>query len=276
MFHNLVESCAQHHELARRGKFFLGTLGMYALLLLGGGVASIYAFDAHLGKQNLELIAIVNPTLSQPGANQPAPVNPSPAATAGGGERGRTPMSVRTHDNPNNPTNPPRETSAAQFHAPPTLPDLPVVSGDRNINIGAGDGPLHRAGSDDGGSNAGFPVGRNNGAVVRSNQPPPIPMPTPAPQTRTITSHVLNGTAIHKPAPPYPLPARAVGVYGVVTVQILVDETGRVIQARAVSGHPLLRQAAVSAAYQARFTPTTLGGQAVRVSGTITYNFVLQ
>lgn len=86
----------------------------------------------------------------------------------------------------------------------------------------------------------------------------------------------MNGRAISKPAPPYPAIARAARASGVVTVQILVDEQGRVVSARAVNGHPLLQQAAVQAAYQARFSPTLLSGQPVRVSGVITYNFVLQ
>ena len=61
-----------------------------------------------------------------------------------------------------------------------------------------------------------------------------------------------------------------------VVVQVTVDEEGKVISASAVSGHPLLRQAAVQAAYQARFSPTLLSGQPVKVTGTITYNFNLQ
>ena len=56
---------------------------------------------------------------------------------------------------------------------------------------------------------------------------------------------------------------------------MLIDETGKVISAQAMSGHPLLRAAAVQAAQQALFTPTVLGGQPVKVSGVITYNFVL-
>lgn len=274
MFHNLVESCGQQHELARRGKFFLGTVAMYALLLLTGGVASIYAFDAHLGRQNLDLIVLVNPNLSQPDVTQPAPINPSPVATGGGG--GRAPYAIRTHDQPGNPNNPPHEISTIPHNAPPTLPDLPVVSGDRNENIGAGSGPIHGIGLRGDLAGLGSNAERNTGAVIRSSPPPPIPTPAPATQIRTIPSQVLNGMAIHKPAPPYPPAARATHVSGVVTVQILVDEQGRVIQARAVSGHPLLRQAAVSAAYQARFTPTMLGNQPVRVSGTISYNFILQ
>ena len=61
-----------------------------------------------------------------------------------------------------------------------------------------------------------------------------------------------------------------------VNVQVLIDETGKVISAKAVAGHPLLLAAAQQAAYGARFSPTKLGDQAVKVSGLITYNFVLQ
>ncbi|MBK8302603.1 MAG: energy transducer TonB [Chloracidobacterium sp.] len=55
---------------------------------------------------------------------------------------------------------------------------------------------------------------------------------------------------------------------------MLISESGSVISANAVSGHPLLRAAAEGAARGARFSPTMLSGQAVKVSGVITYNFV--
>ena len=51
------------------------------------------------------------------------------------------------------------------------------------------------------------------------------------------------------------------------------DEKGDVIYARAVSGHPLLRAAAVEAAKAAKFSPTLLNGAPIRVSGVIVYNF---
>jgi protein TonB len=61
-----------------------------------------------------------------------------------------------------------------------------------------------------------------------------------------------------------------------VYVRITVDESGRVISAEAVSGHPMLRQATVEAAYKARFAPTRLEGQPVKVSGAISYYFARQ
>jgi periplasmic protein TonB len=61
-----------------------------------------------------------------------------------------------------------------------------------------------------------------------------------------------------------------------VTVEVLLDEEGKVISARAVDGSPFLRQAAVSAARQARFSPTVLSGKPVKVAGVITYKFSLE
>lgn len=81
---------------------------------------------------------------------------------------------------------------------------------------------------------------------------------------------------VNKPQPAYPPIAKAARAQGTVTVQVLVDEEGKVIAAQAVSGHPLLQAAAVKAARDARFSPILLGTKPVKVSGVITYNFVLQ
>lgn len=91
---------------------------------------------------------------------------------------------------------------------------------------------------------------------------------------KQISGGVLNGKAISLPKPPFPPAAKAVGASGAVSVQVLIDENGDVISATAVSGHPLLRAAAVEAARGARFSPTKLQGMPVKVSGIITYNFV--
>ena len=64
-------------------------------------------------------------------------------------------------------------------------------------------------------------------------------------------------------------------IEGVVRVQVLIDESGKVVSARAENGHMMLREAAVSAARQARFTPALVSGKPVQVSGFITYNFSL-
>jgi protein TonB len=92
----------------------------------------------------------------------------------------------------------------------------------------------------------------------------------------TIEGGVLNGKAVSKPQPVYPPIARAANAQGTVIVRILVDDDGHVMSAQATSGHPLLQQAAVAAARQARFSPTLLNGEPVKVAGVITYNFMLE
>jgi len=75
------------------------------------------------------------------------------------------------------------------------------------------------------------------------------------------------------PKPHYSETARRARVMGVVTVEVVIDVSGKVIGARAVSGPEMLRDAAERAARQAKFTPALLSGKPVRVSGVINYNF---
>jgi TonB family protein len=93
---------------------------------------------------------------------------------------------------------------------------------------------------------------------------------------RPIEGGVLNGKAKNLPLPAYPEIARTAQVGGSVEVRITIDEEGNVVEARAISGHPLLQPAAVSAARAAKFTSTRLNGEPVRVNGILVYNFMVQ
>ena len=88
-----------------------------------------------------------------------------------------------------------------------------------------------------------------------------------------ISGGVLNGKAQSLPLPAYPAAAKAVKASGAVNVQVTINEAGSVVSANAVSGHPMLRPAAVQAARASKFSPTLLSGQPVSVSGIIIYNF---
>jgi TonB family protein len=107
-------------------------------------------------------------------------------------------------------------------------------------------------------------------------KPTPVPTakPTEKPVPKVVSGGVVNSKATNLVKPPYPPAARAVRASGAVNVQVTISESGSVISASAVSGHPLLRQAAEQAARQSKFSPTTLSGQAVKVTGVIVYNFV--
>jgi protein TonB len=92
---------------------------------------------------------------------------------------------------------------------------------------------------------------------------------------RPVSGGVLNGTAVSLPSPSYPEAARRLRTAGVVSVDVIVDETGKVISAIATGGPAGLRDVAVQAALKARFSPTKLSGQPVKVSGSINYKFAL-
>lgn len=84
----------------------------------------------------------------------------------------------------------------------------------------------------------------------------------------------INGKAAYLPKPVYPRAARAVKATGEVQIQVVINEIGKVVYAKAVSGHPMLQAAAIKAAKEAKFSMTLLQGMPVKVSGIITYNFV--
>ena len=263
MFENLVESGSHKEDLARKSSFFLGTLAVYAVLITAFVVGGIYLYDAHLENENLELVALVAPVPVQQQEPEQPKNEPKPqkieqqVAT-------RTELIARVDDATKVPDKP--ATVAAKV--PPIPPNVRVVRGTTNTDPVGPVGPVG-------------PVSTGaSGPIVKvedDDPPPPPPKPTPPPKPKTVVSGgVLNGKAISKPQPPYPPIAKAARASGPVTVQILVDESGRVVSATAVSGHPLLRAAAEGAARQARFTPTQLSGQPVKVSGVITYNFQLQ
>lgn len=115
----------------------------------------------------------------------------------------------------------------------------------------------------------------SSGAPVNTR---PTSTPTTRPSSSPTSSPVnignMNTRAVSLIKPAYPPLARQIRAGGQVPVQIIVDETGRVISAKATDGHPLLRQAAENAARQSRFTPVRVSGQAVKSAGTVVYNFV--
>ena len=100
-------------------------------------------------------------------------------------------------------------------------------------------------------------------------------MPDPPKPPKIVSKGVITSQAISLPRPVYPEIAKRMRIQGTVSVQVLVDLDGRVISAKAVSGSPFLIPEAQKAALQARFSPTLLSNQPVKVSGVITYNFVL-
>lgn len=94
-------------------------------------------------------------------------------------------------------------------------------------------------------------------------------------QASLIEGGVLNGKAVSLAKPAYPAEARQARAEGTVSVQVLIGESGHVLSACGVTEkvHPALIEASEISAYNSTFSPTTLAGLPVKVSGVITYNF---
>ncbi|MGH9754868.1 MAG: energy transducer TonB [Blastocatellia bacterium] len=105
--------------------------------------------------------------------------------------------------------------------------------------------------------------------VGTADEPPPMPTSPVRVSTGVIQSEAL--TRVH---PIYPSIAKQINASGDVQVEIVIDEQGRVISAKAISGHPVLRSAAEDAARKWTFKPTLLDKKPVKQPGVLTFKFV--
>jgi len=171
-------------------------------------------------------------------------------------------------------------TPAVEMKSPPVAPK-PVNSATTNSSTpvqksaavpkaGMTSDKLNGAGSLEVGSLT--PNTSSSNPVVRLDAEPP---PAPRPILKPVSGGVLNGQALSLPSPSYPESAKRLRLSGLVNVEVVIDETGKVISAQATSGPAALREVAVQAALRARFSPTKLSGQPVKVAGSISYKFSL-
>jgi protein TonB len=95
----------------------------------------------------------------------------------------------------------------------------------------------------------------------------PPSLPSGGEQAETFYAFDTPPVPIHRVAPVYPDLARQAGVEGVVLIRVLIDETGRVLDAQHAGGeaNPLLVQAAIDAAKKWLFTPAKQRDMPVRV-----------
>lgn len=263
MFNNLIESSSHAKEYRRRGSFLLFTGAVYVALFAVTGVVSIYAYDAHLEQQILEDVVLLSPRDIAP---EPVPEMPANHA----------------RPNPNNTSNvTQRAVAMLSVNHPEVVPKDISATPSKNLPLPEGRGLVVITGQDvDGGPSRGPGTSTDGRQVVQPRQIVTIPDDPPPPQQPPVpkvikVSRVLNSEAISLPPPSYPPIARQTRTQGTVIVQVMIDEEGKVISAKATSGNVLLVPAAQTAALRARFSPTVLGDQKVKVQGVITYNFVL-
>jgi periplasmic protein TonB len=273
MLDQLVESKSNTQENKRRSEFMLGTLVLAVVVLLSSWTYSLFAKDFGMGGDDLSLTTLVAP-VPVPEEEPPPPPEKQP-------EQQKQPdVDVRKELIQNimqTPVKPPDITSVTKNQVKEMRLDRITKIGTNDSDTGARVDPGSARVVDSGGT-GGLSTGSGTASTGSDDAapppPPPAPKKEPPPAPKTVSGGVLNGKATSLPKPAYPPAAKAVRASGAVSVQVLISESGSVVSASAVSGHPLLRAAAVAAARGARFSPTLLSGQPVKVSGVITYNFV--
>ena len=115
-----------------------------------------------------------------------------------------------------------------------------------------------------------------------SMPPPPQPwgrMPAPVHSDDDkspyfqVSAGVMASHLLLSPDPGYPTLAKLTHIQGQVIMETVISSDGEVIAARVLSGHRLLRGAAVSAVKRRRYRPYVLDGRPVDVATTVTVDF---
>ena len=150
----------------------------------------------------------------------------------------------------------PKTTSSDPDNVGETVPDLGGVPG------GVPGGVI--------GGVVGGVLGGTGAAV-----PPPPPAARPVQKVVRVGGKVKAPRQTNSVNPVYPPLAREARIGGTVVVDAVIDEHGNIVQARVVSGHPLLIDAALKAVVQWRYEPTTLNGQPVSVELQVQVTFNL-
>jgi protein TonB len=262
MFDNLVESSSHKDDIARKGSFIGVTALIYGVLIVAFFVAGIYWYDARLGEMELELTTLVAPVPVPQQQKAPEKQQEAKPTKVEQNVDVRKELIADVAES----RLPPKEISAKASDVPPVRRGVTTIVGaaDSNAAVAMPSGP---------GTGTGISAPAK---IDIPGEPPPPEAPKPTPPRAPISGGVLNGKAISLPKPAYPAIARAAHASGTVVVQVLIDENGNVVSAKPLSGHPLLQAVAVGAARQAKFSPTKLSGQPVKVTGVIQYNFVAQ
>lgn len=280
MLDQLVESRSGAGDNTRRGGFILITMVFVFAIAFGGLLYSLFAKDLGMGGEDLELSTLVAPVPVPEEAPPPPEPEQKPEQKQQPAEKTEDLVPTRTVNmaRTDEPIAPDTISTAQNTQKARPQGVFKIGTEDKDVS-GSSSGVQRGTGTGGGGGTvvaAAPPQIADDDPPPAVKTPTPEPKPTPPPVPKTVSGGVVNGKAVNLVKPPYPPAARAVRAAGTVNVQVTIDESGNVISASAVSGHPLLKQAAESAARSSKFSPTTLSGQKVKVTGVIVYNFTAQ
>jgi len=170
---------------------------------------------------------------------------------------------------------PVRVLTAGQLIAPTFIPKAIV-----NTPGSAGAPPDDELMGVVGGVPGGIPGGQVGGVLggvlggVMKGVQPPAPAIAAGPKAPVrVGGEVKPPRLLFGPAPDYPTLARQARLSGVVVIEAIIDEHGNVTGMRAISGHPLLIPAALSAVSKRKYEPTVLDGEPTAIDLRVEVSF---
>lgn len=113
-----------------------------------------------------------------------------------------------------------------------------------------------------------------NASIFQGHAQPPVVRPAATGPVR-LPSTIVAGMIVQKTIPTYPIIAKETRTEGVVELQATISTRGTIENLRVISGHPMLRQAALDAVSNWRYRPYLLNGQPVEVETTVNVVFKL-
>jgi periplasmic protein TonB len=145
----------------------------------------------------------------------------------------------------------------------------------KKVSLGDASAPPPDLGGTVGGVPGGIVGGELGGVLggTGSTAPSPVPARKPAPKLVRVGSQLKAPRQTYSANPEYPPLALRARIHGTVVVDAIIDEHGNVVQARAISGHPLLIAPALKAVLQWKYEPTSLNGQPISVELQVLVNF---
>lgn len=146
------------------------------------------------------------------------------------------------------PTPPPANAFAAPIEAPLEIQPEPIGAAIAEAGV-------------PGGVEGGIVGGIIGSVPALVEGPPPPPPPAPVPQGPVRIGGQLSAPALVKRVEPiYPAIAQAAAIDGIVILDAIVDEHGRIQSLKVLRGHALLAKAAIAAVEQWEYEPLKLNG----------------
>jgi len=230
----ILEDTSTHQH--RSPLEWVASIGVHFAILAVLLILPLY-FTTGLDYHKLNLTFLATPMM--PAGPPPPPMTSSTARAAR-----ITPIRVVTPGQLTAPTFIPKEvvTTSGSSGTPPDESLMGVV--------GAVSGGL-----------PGGQVGGVLGGALKGVQPPAPPVASGPKTPVRVGGEVKPPRLLFGPAPDYPPLARMSHLSGTVVIEAIIDENGSVKGMRAISGHPLLIPAALSAVSKRRYEPTVLDGE---------------